>query len=329
VQKAIKDLGGNKMNIIRLLKSVGVVIFAIFIIFSIIPFLLPLPELPGRAFEPLTDNSAILTVEDVNLHYRQWGEEGAEGVLLVHGFAGSTFSWRYTAPALAAEGYRVIAVDLPGFGLSERNLSFSPTADQRANLLWGLLQSLEPGAGWHLVGHSMGGGVVAAMALQRPDQVHSITLAAGAIPAEGRGRFSWVFHYPPLGRVVRHLTTRVILNEENVGKALASAYGREPTKDEFEGYYRPLLIKDSDATLVEMFKARERNLLNDLEDLELPVLLIWGEEDAWVQLEEGYKLHSLLQNSELVVIPGEGHCPMETVPLEFNSSLVKFLAEQR
>jgi pimeloyl-ACP methyl ester carboxylesterase len=78
-----------------------------------------------------------------------------------------------------------------------------------------------------------------------------------------------------------------------------------------------------------MFKARDRNLLNDLEDLELPVLLIWGEEDAWVQLEEGIELHSLLQNSELVVIPGEGHCPMETAPLELNSSLVKFLAEQR
>lgn len=315
--------------ILRFIKISGIVLLFLFLTLSIISYLLHLPELPGQAFEPLADNSAVMAVEDVNLHYRQWGEEGAEGVLLIHGFAGSTFSWRYTAPALAAEGYRVIAVDLPGFGLSERNLSFSPTADQRANLLWGLLQSLEPGAGWHLVGHSMGGGVVAAMALQRPEQVQSITLAAGAIPSEGRGRFSWFFHYPPLGRAVRHLTTRVILNEENVENALASAYGREPTKDEFDGYYRPLLIKDSDAALVEMFKARERDLLSDLEDLELPVLLIWGEEDAWVQLEEGYKLDNLLPDSVLILIPGEGHCPMETASQEFNSSLLKFLAEQR
>jgi 2-hydroxy-6-oxonona-2,4-dienedioate hydrolase len=305
--------------------------FLIFMIISLLPFLLPLKALPGEPYQPTFGNSNFIIVNDLQLHYRDWdGENPDQGnVLLVHGFAGSTFSWRYTAPALAAEGHRVIAVDLPGFGLSERSLSFSPTADQRAELLWGLLQSLDLGADWHLVGHSMGGGVVAAMALQRPEQVQSVIFAAGAIPAEGRGRFSWVFHYPPLGRAVRHLTTRVIINEENVEKALASAYGREPTKDEFEGCYRPLLIKDSDATLVEMFKARDRNLLNDLEDLELPVLLIWGEEDAWVQLEEGIKLHSLLQNSELVVIPGEGHCPMETAPLEFNSSLVKFLAEQR
>jgi len=313
----------------RVLKLIGAVIFAILIILSVIPYLLPLKELPGRPFEPLYDNSGIMSIEGTDLHYRQWGEESAEGVLLVHGFSGSTFSWRFTAPALAADGYRVIAVDLPGFGLSERDLSFTPTAAKRAELLWPLLESLDSGSIWHLVGHSMGGGVVAAMALQRPEQVQSVTLAAGAIPAAGRGRTSWVFHYPPLGRSVRHLATRVFLTEENVERALASAYGRVPTKYEFEGYYRPLLIKDSDAALVKMLKTRERNLMSELEDFQKPVLLIWGEEDAWVQLEEGYKLLSLLQNSELVVLAGEGHCPMETAPQEFNDFLLKFLAEQR
>jgi 2-hydroxy-6-oxonona-2,4-dienedioate hydrolase len=313
---------------IRGLKLIGLVVIGLLIILSIIPYLLPLQELPGKEFEPFYDNSAVLAVEGVKLHYRQWAEGGAEGVLLVHGFSGSTFSWRYTAPALAEEGYRVIAVDLPGFGLSERNLSFLPTADLRAELLWGLLESVDSGTNWHLVGHSMGGGVVAAMALQRPDQVQSVTLAAGAIPAADRGRSSWIFHYPPLGRAVRHLVTRVFLSEENVERALTSAYGRAPTKDEFEGYYRPLLIKDSDAALVELLKTRERDLLSDLAELQTPVLLIWGADDAWVRLEEGYKLNSLLKSAELVVLAGEGHCPMETAPQEFNSSLLKFLAAQ-
>jgi pimeloyl-ACP methyl ester carboxylesterase len=313
---------------IRGIKLIGLVVIGLLIILSIIPYLLPLQELPGKEFEPFYDNSAVLAVEGVKLHYRQWAEGGAEGVLLVHGFSSSTFNWRYTAPALAEEGYRVIAVDLPGFGLSERNLSFLPTADLRAEMLWGLLESVDSGTNWHLVGHSMGGGVVAAMALQRPDQVQSITLAAGAIPSEGRGRFSWFFHYPPLGRAVRHLVTRVFLSEENVERALTSAYGRAPTQDEFEGYYRPLLIKDSDAALVELLKTRERDLLSDLAELQTPVLLIWGADDAWVRLEEGYKLNSLLKSAELVVLAGEGHCPMETAPQEFNSSLLKFLAAQ-
>ncbi len=327
----IKDIEKRKCNCCRLLKKISMVFSLIFLIISLLPYLLPLKPLPGEPYQPVHADSNFIVVNDLKLHYRRWAEEtpGKGNVFLVHGFSGSTFSWRFTAPALVAEGYQVIAADLPGFGLSERNLSFSPTADHRAELLWDLLESIDSGSSWHLVGHSMGGGVVAAMALQSPDQVQSVTFAAGAIPAEGRGRFGWVFHYPPLGRAVRQLVTRVVLSEENVGRALASAYGRVPTKDEFEGYYRPLLIKDSDAALVEMLKARVRNLLSDLEDLQAPVLLIWGEEDAWVQIEEGYKLKSILKNSELVVIAGEGHCPMETAPLEFNSNLIRFLAEQR
>lgn len=297
-------------------------------IISLLPYLLPLRPLPGEPYEPAFDNSIFKMVNGLQLHYRIWGgETPVKGnVLLVHGFSGSTFSWRYTAPALAAEGYRVIAVDLPGSGLSERNLSFTPSATERADLIWSLLESLDPVSNWHLAGHSMGGGVVTAMALQNPDQVQSITLVAGAIPAANRGRFSWVFRFPPLGRTIRHLSTRVFLNEENVERALASAYGRMPSKDEFEGYYRPLLIKDTDAYLVEMLKVREKNLLNDLENLPSPVLLIWGEEDAWVPLAEGYKLDSLINNAELVIIPGQGHCPMETSPFEFNELLLKFLA---
>ncbi len=284
--------------------------------------------LTGPSFEPLFENSELKTTENISLHYRQWKEDSAEGILLVHGFAGSTFSWRYTAPALAAEGYRVIAVDLPGFGLSERSLDFTPTAEKRAALLWKLLESLEPDADWHLVGHSMGGGVVSAMALQNPGQVKSISMAAGAVPDAGRGRFSWAFYYPPLQRTIRHLATRVLLSEENVQNALASAYGRMPAETELEGYYRPLLIENTDAALVEMLKSREKSLLNEIKTLHIPVLLIWGEEDAWVQLEAGYNLDILLPDSQLVVIPGEGHCPMETKPDEFNSTLLQFLDEK-
>ncbi len=319
----------KKTTILSVLKKAGVILPGLFIILSILPYLLPLRALPGPPFEPLYENSKLTKIEDIKLHYRQWGEDNTEKFLLVHGFAGSTFSWRYTAPALAAAGYRVVAIDLPGFGLSERSLSFTKTAEKRAELLWDLLDSLEPGSEWHLVGHSMGGGVVAAMAMQKPEQVKSISMAAGAIPDASRGNFNWVFHYPPLQRLVRHLATRVFLTEENIQNVLASAYGRTPEENEFKGYYRPLLIEDTDAALVEMLKTSEKNLLNEIKTLQVPVLLIWGEEDSWVQLERGYKLDNLLPDSELVIIPGEGHCPMETEPKEFNSILLQFLDGNR
>lgn len=318
----------KNVSFTRLLKRIAIIILFLFVLLSIAPYILPLKALPGEPFEPAFANSQFAEIDGLKIHYRLWGEDGgaAGNVLLIHGFSGSTFSWRYSAPELEAKGYQVIAVDLPGFGLSERSVTFVPTADHRASLIWNLLETIEPGVKWHLAGHSMGGSVVVAMALQRPEQAKSLILAAGAIPGTAGTRQSWLFHYPPVARAVRHLATRVLLSEENVIKALTSAYGRAPDRDEFEGYYRPLLIRDTDAGLVMMLRTSDHLLFDQLEDLDLPTLLIWGEEDAWVPLNAGQKLLSVLPSAQLITLPEQGHCPMETAPAEFNLHLIEFLA---
>lgn len=100
----------KKAKFLSALKKVGFILLGLFIILSIIPYLLPLQALPGPPFKPLFENSKLTTTENIKLHYRQWQTDSAEKVFLVHCFAGSTFSWRYTAPALASAGYQVVAV---------------------------------------------------------------------------------------------------------------------------------------------------------------------------------------------------------------------------
>lgn len=291
-----------------------------------LPFLLPLKPLPSKIDELTFADSEFKSVEGIELHFRQCGDSaGSTGnILLVHGFAGSTFSWRHVTPTLESEGYRVIAVDLPGFGLSERDTSFAYTSAARAELLWTLLNTIEPGARWHLAGHSMGGDTVAAMALQKPELVQSLVLVAGAITGTGSARSTWLFRYPPVSRWIRQLTTRYFLAESNVYSMLTSAYGRAPDPDEFTGYYQPLLIENSDASLAAMLKVSDPSLKELIKTIDQPVLLIWGEEDTWVPLTEGTKLKELFPRAELVVLAGEGHCPMETTPVTFNNMLLDF-----
>jgi 2-hydroxy-6-oxonona-2,4-dienedioate hydrolase len=287
--------------------------------------------LPGRTDALTFAESEFKTVEGIELHFRQFGDDAgsAGNILLVHGFAGSTFSWRHLIPALELEGYRVIAVDLPGFGLSERTTTFAYTSTARAELLWALLNTIEPGARWHLVGHSMGGGTIAAMALQKPEMVESLVLVAGAIPGNGSARSTWLLRYPPASRWVRQLTTRYLLAESNVYSMLTSAYGRVPDPAEFAGYYGPLLIENSDASLAAMLKVSDPPLKEQLSTVDQPVLLIWGEEDTWVTLTEGTKLTDLFAHAELVTLAGEGHCPMETAPVIFNDILLNFLEREK
>jgi pimeloyl-ACP methyl ester carboxylesterase len=298
----------------------------LFLLLSITPYLVPLRPLPGDRHEMAFANSMYYEADGVELHYRSWGSDSAgEKVLLVHGLGGSTFSWRYTAPALSENGYKTIAVDLPGFGLSERAVGFDHTAERRAELLWSFLDHLYPGERWHLVGHSMGGATVTAMALQNREQVQSVTLAAGALAAFEPSIRDLLLRYPPFSRWLAVLSPRFILSESRVEQFLASAYGRQPSPEEVEGYYLPLTIKDTDAVLADLLRSRRVPLLERVGDLDIPVLCLWGENDTWVPLEQGEDLSRLIPGAELIVLPGEGHCPMETAPDQFNAELLVFL----
>lgn len=303
------------------------IIVILFVTLSLLPYLIPLKELSFNRHDLAYPESSFSIVEGIEMHYRVWGNnrEPRGNILLVHGFGASTFSWRYTAPVLQEKGYRVVALDLPGFGFTERKIGFNHSSEARASVIWQLLEMIDEGSGWHLVGHSMGGATVTAMALQKPDQVESMVLAAGALSTAGRSRINWLFRYPPLGRWLRVLSTRVLFTENNVERMLASAYGRSLTADEVEGYFQPIAIKDSDLILIELIKSSENPLMDRVADLKMPVLLIWGENDSWVTLKQGQNLLARIPYAELIVLPGEGHCPMETAPDLFNAELLNFL----
>ncbi|MDW7739342.1 MAG: alpha/beta hydrolase [Bacillota bacterium] len=274
-------------------------------------------------------NSSFAKIDDQEIHYRLWGadDEQAEKILLIHGFGASTFSWRFTAPYLEEHGYTVIASDLPGFGLSERKAGLDHTSEARAELMWELLDKICPESKWHLVGHSMGGAVVTAMALQEPDRVESLTLVAGAVFGAENKFIQTLFRYPPSGRWVKVLATHMILRENRIKELLASAYGREPVSDEVEGYFQPVTVEKSEEVFADLMKTGITSMADRVEEVELPVLLVWGEEDAWVPLEQGRKLVDKFPRADLVIIPEEGHVPMETSPVIFNEILLIFISE--
>lgn len=169
-----------------------------------LPYLVPLSA-PAHAPESLPFvNSAFFEAESTRIHYRlAVPEESAPlgKLLLVHGLAGSTFSFEALTPLLIQAGVVVVSVDLPGFGFSSRDLDYDHSQANRALTLWQLLDhvdaSLNPSLAaqpWHLAGHSMGGGTAYAMALQQPDRARSLVLMDA--PLTGGSR-SGLLSVPP------------------------------------------------------------------------------------------------------------------------------------
>src|SRR5437870_6118061 len=117
-------------------------------------------------------NERMIGVEGLRL--RCWDEGAGPAVILVHGIAASLEFWRFTVGGLA-ERHRVVAVDLPGFGFSERG-PVIPTLEETADLLIAMLDELGIVSA-SFVGNSMGGLMALEVALRHPGRVDRLILS--------------------------------------------------------------------------------------------------------------------------------------------------------
>lgn len=122
-------------------------------------------------------NSEYFSFGDYTLHYRVFkSDEVQKGqIMLFHGFGLSTVSLESLAKVYAQNGYKVVLVDLPGFGLSSRETTEMELCD-REDIVFALMQLL--GGKWILGGHSMGGGVAANISVKYPESVSGLVLFA-------------------------------------------------------------------------------------------------------------------------------------------------------
>jgi pimeloyl-ACP methyl ester carboxylesterase len=288
---------------------------ALLLLLAVAPYLIPLQHADGEIAPRPFANSRFVEVDGLRLHLAEWPGASPRRscpVLLVHGFAGSSFSFRQIGPVLARRGQDTYAVDLPGFGYSTRELA--PAGD--AALLWGLIDTLaRDGERWCLIGHSLGARVVGEMAALDPERVAGVVYVSGSPITPAAERPLWqraLFALPPARRAATVYADRILLNEQRIGDMLGSAYGREPTADEIAAYLAPLRIEGTTEALI----ARNRRppasppLIATLRPI--PTLILWGREDRWVPQQRGQVLARYLPAARLSVLEVAGHLPLET-----------------
>jgi pimeloyl-ACP methyl ester carboxylesterase len=318
----------------KILKIIFGLLLTVFVMMSIIPYLVPLTRPNEIHYKPF-ENSNFIVVEDVQIHYRIYhsANKAPTGkLLMVHGLGGSTYSFEKNAQVIADEGYIVLLVDLPGFGYSQRLETFDHSQENRSEVLWSLLDTMDSAFSeeirskkWHLAGHSMGGGTVAAMAVLYPQNTESLILIDAALNETNRQ--SVLFKYPPATRWLQVALERILIRQDFISDFLSSAYGRQPSMEEVTGYLKPLELSGT-ARSFKGFLRTSRNMeIERIQDIELPVFIVWGEEDLWIPIDEAYKTDDLFDNSKLVTIEKSGHCPMETHPMQFNTFLMNWLSD--
>jgi pimeloyl-ACP methyl ester carboxylesterase len=255
-------------------------------------------------------------------------------VVLIHGFGGWSWSWRATLPALAAAGYRAVAVDLANFGLSDKSWDLDPRHAAQADLVAAVMD-VRGISRATLVGHSMGGNVVAWCAARHADWLDgAVFVDAATGPAAGGGpAFVGSLVRLPNVRRIGQLVLRSQLDEARMADILRSGYAdpARVTTDDVSGYAGLLQTVDWDLGLLAILRdSGDSALPSPIGDiLRVPTVIIWGRDDPWIPLASGEALRDEVPGAEWRVIENAGHLPMEEQPAAFNDVLLTWLESTR
>lgn len=277
------------------------------------------------------DKSHFVELDGVRVHYQEFGDPHGPILLLIHGFTASTYVWKTVAPLLGNEGFRVIAVDLLGFGYSEKPAAFDYTIQSQARMISRFMNRLGIGRAT-IVGSSYGGAVSLTLALDYPERVEKLVLADAVINDEAKSHpVLQLAAIPGVGEVITpfFLDSRRFM-KIRMQNTLAPANHHLITEERISSILRPLSAADGHHSVLASGRnwSAER-LERDAHLISQPTLIIWGDQDRVIRIENGYKLHNAILNSRFVVLKDCGHVPSEEKSELFTELVTEFCRDRK
>lgn len=270
-------------------------------------------------------NSHFLQWEGAEVHYTESGNDTNMTVLMIHGFGGSHRDF-HALDSLMSHRYRVIRVDMPGFGLSDYPFAYGGKTfrDAYSEYFRFLLDTLRIDS-FHVMGNSLGGLMSLELATQYPDRVRSLVLfnSAGYDMEEVmRSANAFVLRNPLVKVMVRKgmsafMTARgmrrvvysdTLITQEKV-RRVNSMWNRE-------GNMRHL---------VEMANANESPDEEMIRSISCPTLIVWGRQDRIIDVKYAPLFHRDILGSRLIIYEECGHVPMTERPEEVHRDVEGFL----
>jgi pimeloyl-ACP methyl ester carboxylesterase len=260
------------------------------------------------------------------MHVERFGH-GGTAVILIHGFATSSFLWRNVAPAITEAGHTAYAVDLFGHGESDRPSDADFGIAAQAEYLDAAMTALRVARGI-IVGVDIGGDVALRLAATRAERVEKLVLintpAFDEIPAKDitqmqRSTAKFAFR-----------TTRGILGAAPLVEGVLKGSVADPEHMPMKliaRYLAPFVGKDGVNHLLELASAIDKDDMEDVDikSIHVPALVIWGEQDIWLDSRLADRLVNELPDGRLVRMPGVGRLVPEENPEQLNELLLEFM----
>lgn len=328
------------------LRRIGTALLVVVLLLVTLPYLLDVPK--GADADPQTllataaaPSARTITADGVLSVVAEAGDPRDPALLLIHGFGGSTYGYRTVMAPLAARGWHVIAIDLPGFGLSAKSWGRDYSHKAQARFALAVLDQLNVDRAV-LLGHSMGGNVISWMLALAPERVAGLAYIDAAVAQPKAGVSSspsaaaTLLDVAPIRRIAR-IVLRSTLTPATFGELLSSAFAVKSavTPTLVAGYAASAALRDWDLALLGIIRDSAKNALPaPIATLSAaagspPTLILWGAEDSWVPLRSGEVLRADLPAATWVVLPGIGHVPFEEDAVSFTDAVGGWLESLR
>jgi len=301
-------------NVLRIMGLLILIVYAGLVFYAYLPFgeNIPVAKLASA-------DDRFVEVDGMQLRYREWGKPRADRPTLVfiHGFANSQQSFRRIAPYLE-NNYYVIALDLPGFGLSSKPVDRDYGNESQAKAVTDMITALKLDS-VVIGGHSLGGALALRVALTAP-QVRGLILFNPGIITTGVPAITEYLVFP-------------------LPRLAAKTFGERDFRESFlkGSYLDPGIITDQvmnelmlgprsagyiEGTTALMGYYRPSNEVALLANVKVPTLIIWGAQDKRKPPGEAEELHNAIPGSKLIMIENAGHYVHEEKPAEAAQAII-------
>jgi len=268
----------------------------------------------------IADNSIL--IDSRRIHFRDFGS--GLPLIFVHGFGASVYSWRNNLGPIS-KNFRVFAIDLPGFGYSDKSLDADYSIDGYCNLIIQFMDYMQIRDAI-LVGHSLGGGIALTFALKYPERVRGLILIDAEAYAITPPFMLRIARFPVVGSLVHYVlgewVIRISLKRSFYDHSLV-------TDDLVKEYYKPFLTENGKAAPIKVLQAMDfekfKKLPAQYRKIQKKTLIIWGKEDQISNIHLAYKLQKDLPNSKLAIIPQSGHLVHEEQSSIVNRLIINFV----
>ena len=292
------------------------------------------PDIPPEVLNEKYDvkPSQYIQVDGMDVHYRVEGPATADPPLvLLHGTSSSLYTWNAWTEMLKDQ-YRIIRLDLPGFGLTGPHPKGDYNVEIYLEFLESFLEKLEVEE-CILVGNSIGGEIAWRYALNHPEQVKKLVLiGAAGYPVDieelplAKLPLSYLWLRIPW---VRELSVE-FSSHEVIRNSLEYLYGDpEKVTDEIVELYFDMTHRDGNReALTERMESFGRKApYKKIPTIKTRTLILWGEKDRLIPVENAKHFHRDLRNSSLTIFSEAGHMPMEEIPQKSVEAVKSFLTQ--